>query len=159
MNADVEAWLRESLSSEAQARSALHQSQTSNRPLSEASELIGLIGEFEFGRVTGRMPDLEHRPNGDGGFDFVVSLRFTVDVKTAERPFNLIHEQGKPFADIYVLAQYVPDSQRAPLLGWEWGANLRAAPVRDFGHGVFNHYIPRERLRPMAELLKRMRAP
>ena len=137
-------------------RGTLHREHASSRPLSEGYELVGLVGEAEFSRVAQMPMDLTRRPGGDGRVDFVVPLRFTVDVKTFRNPGNLIQEIGKVSADIYVLAKYHDDSRRAELLGWEWGSALVKAPTRDFGYGIVTHYIAREELRPMSSLLERI---
>ena len=140
----------------ANGRHELHQDHDSSRPLSEGYENVGMFGEFAFGEMCGMMPDISDKPKGDGGVDFEVPLRFTVDVKTARKAYNLIHEKGKPFADIYVLAKFDDETQRATLLGWEWGSKLKKAPTKDFGHGIVNHYIPKDDLRPMADLAERI---
>ncbi len=44
-------------------------------------------------------------------------LRFTVDVKTACKAFNLILEVGRVTADIYVLAEFNWEGERARLVG------------------------------------------
>lgn len=134
-------------------RHDLHKCHATSRPLSDGYENVGLAGEFEFGKFSGLMPDLERRPGGDNGIDFVLPVALTVDVKTARNPRNLLHEQGKSFADIYVLAEYDDDTKTARLLGWAWGTTLRKTTPKDVGgYGVISHYIPRERLRPMSEL-------
>jgi hypothetical protein len=140
----------------ASARAALHAGHASSRPLSEGYENVGLAGEFEFGRFCGQMPDLSERPAGDKGVDFVVPLLYTVDVKTARKAHSLIHEASKPLAaDIYVLAEYGEDDE-AKLVGWVWRAALAKADIKDFGHDIDNRYIPREMLRPMEELGRRI---
>jgi len=141
---------------EASARHESHKDHASSRPLSPDYELIGLLGESKFGEFSGFMPDLERKLGGDKGIDFIVPLRFSVDVKTARKAFHLIHEQGKPVADIYVLASYDDATEQASLIGWEWGAKLKQAPVRDFGHGIVSHYIKANQLRPMTELKTRI---
>jgi len=141
---------------EADARHRLHQDQDSHRPLSDDYELVGLVGEFEWGQFTGITMDMTRRPEGDGGVDSFIYVRYSVDVKTARKPFNLIHEKGKPFADIFVLAGYSDETEKATLLGWHWGKALAKAPVREFGHGVLNHYIAASELHPLSELEKRM---
>jgi hypothetical protein len=143
------------LADAAEERQALHSGHASSRPLSEDYERVGLDGEAEFARTYHLPLDLERRPGGDKGIDFVVPLRFTVDVKTARKADYLICEQGKVCADIYVLAEYV-DSKAAVLLGWEWGATLARAPVRDFGYGIISHYIPRCALKKMPEFAARL---
>lgn len=137
-------------------REQLHATTPSSRPLSEGYESVGLHGEFAFGTFSGQMPDITERPKGDAGVDFVVPLLFTVDVKTARKAFNLIHESGKPFADIYVLAEYDDQSATARLVGWEFGSRLASSPTKDFGYGILNHYISRDVLRSMDSLGKRI---
>lgn len=144
------------LASEAAARVRLHEGQASNRPLSEDFEFVGLVGEVEFARAYRQPLDLQFRRGGDNGIDFIVPLAFTLDVKCARNAFNLLVEQGKVEADIYVLAQYSDVARRADLLGWEYGATIARAPFKDFGFGIVNHYIPRGALRPMAELGRRI---
>lgn len=141
---------------EANARHNLHKDHASSRPLSEDYELIGLAGEFQWGQLTGFAMDMSRRPGGDGGVDNFIYLRYSVDVKTARKPYNLIHEQGKPFADIFVLAEYSDETEQATLLSWEWGRVLARAPVKDFGHGVLNHYIPATELQALDALTSRM---
>lgn len=143
------------ISGEADKRHVLHENHASSRPFSEGYEAIGMLGEWEFAKLVGVMPDCSLKPKGDEGVDFVVPLAFTVDVKTARKAFNLIHEQGKGFADIYVLAEYAEDGA-VSLLGWEWGSILSKAPTKDFGYGVINHYISREKLRPIGSLVARL---
>ncbi len=113
-----------------------------------------MAGEFAFSQFSGLPVDLARRPGGDGGKDGHIFLGYSYDIKSAKKPGNLIHEQGKPFADIFVLAKY--ENGAAVLLGWEWGHVLQRAPVKDFGYGVINHYIPAEKMRPMDSLRARM---
>jgi len=140
----------------AQTRTDGHNNHASQRILGQDHDQVGMSGEFAFGEFSGLWPDTRLLSGGDDGVDFRIQLSFTVDVKTGRKPKNLIHEQGKPFADIFVLAKYDDETGRSELIGWEWGAKLRAAPVRDFGYGVLNHYIPAEQLKGMSELRKRM---
>lgn len=132
-------------------RASLHAGHASSRPLSGDYEEVGLAGEMAFGMFCGQCPDFSDKPAGDGGIDFVVPLLYTVDVKTAQKAHNLIHEAGKEMpADIYVLAEH--KNGAATLVGWEWRKRLLSAPTKDFGYGVVNHYIGRESLRPMSDL-------
>jgi hypothetical protein len=141
---------------EAKQRMVIHSGHSSRRRLSDDYELLGLVGEAEFARMFHQPLDLERRSGGDGGIDFVIPLAFKVDVKTARNPLHLIQEQGKVAADIYVLARYLESIKRAELIGWEWGPVLARAPVKEFGHGIVNHFIPADRLRPMSELGSRI---
>ena len=137
-------------------RSSLHASHASSRPLSEGYEEVGLRGEVAFGQFCGQCPDFADRPSGDKGVDFFVPLIYTIDVKTARKAANLIHEAGRPMpADIYVLAEAADDGA-VNLVGWEWRQRLEAAPQRDFGKGIVNHFIPRDKLRSMDALAARL---
>lgn len=143
------------LATEAERRASLHASHASSRPLSDGYEEIGLRGEVAFGQFSGICPDFSDRPGGDRGIDFVVPLLYTVDVKSARKAHYLLHEAGREMpADIYVLAEVIDG--KASLVGWEWKSRLERAPARDFGHGIINHHIARDHLRPMDELGRRL---
>ena len=133
-------------------REKIHENNATSRPLSEGYEHVGVAGDLALSQLTGLAPDLSIRPDGDGGIDSLMFIRYTVNVHTARKPYNLIHEQGKPMADIIVLASYDDDTQSSELLGWEWGKVLEKCPVKDFGFGVLNHYKHASGLRPMSEL-------
>lgn len=137
-------------------REKVHESHATSRPLSDGYEHVGIAGELALSQLTGLAPDLSLRPAGDDGVDSLIFLRYTVNVHAARKPFNLIHEKGQKMADIMMLADYDDETQTSRLLGWEWGKVLLQAPVKDFGHGVMNHYIPRKDLRPIKELACRV---
>ena len=138
-------------------RSALHSGRSeSSRPLSDDFEEVGLAGEIAFGEFSGICPDLSDKPEGDAGHDFRVPLLYTVDVKATKPGRNLVHRADRPMkADIYVLAEIDGDS--ATLVGWCSKKTLAAADVRVLQPGgPRNHFVPRENLRPMAELEERI---
>ena len=137
----------------AEQRSNTHIGHASQRILSEDYNLIGVCGEDAFAKEFNLEVDDSIKPSGDNGTDFVLNLGFSIDVKTAKLPYNLLLEVGKPVADIYVLADY--NNGDTKLIGWEWGLRLSQAPTKDFGYGVINHYIPAGNLRPMGELKRR----
>tara|TARA_R100000781_G_C4059750_1_gene120592 strand:- start:424 stop:867 length:444 start_codon:yes stop_codon:yes gene_type:complete len=137
----------------AEQRSNTHIGHASQRILSDDYNLIGVCGEDAFAKEFNLEVDDSIKPSGDNGTDFVLNLGFSIDVKTAKLPYNLLLEVGKPVADIYVLADY--NNGDTKLIGWEWGLRLSQAPTKDFGYGVINHYIPAGNLRPMEELKRR----
>ena len=142
---------------EAARRDALHSGQASHRPLSSNYEEIGLRGEHAFGALTGIYPDTRLLPGGDGGVDFNVPLMFRTDVKSADKPYNLLLPvEERRTADIYVLTGPMGDDWGC--FGWEWGRVMRQAPTRVFSESanILNHYIPAGRLRPMSELTDRL---
>lgn len=148
---DLRKALDELVAEEAKARAELHAGHSTALRKDDEREIIGLAGEVEFGDVFHQPVDFSRRLSGDGGIDFIIPLRFTVDVKAACNPTYLIVPVGAVVADIYVLAKYI-EPRKTPLLGWEWGTTLRQAPTRDFGYGVVNHYIPQGELKKMKEL-------
>ena len=137
----------------ADQRTGSHIGHESQRILGDNHDLVGVSGETIFAKYFGLKINDDIKPEGDDGIDFLLGLNFSVDVKTARKPYNLLLEVGKPVADIYVLADF--NDGDPYLLGWEWGKNLSQAPSKDFGYGVINHYIPVEELRSMNELLNR----
>lgn len=142
---------------EAKKRHKRHINHPTHRPLSPGYELIGLLGEKALAEFVGGEVDMEPRPNGDGGVDNVIHTihgDFRVDVKTARKPYHLIVEQGKVRRlTIYILGEFIDEQEPwVRLIGWEWSAVVRAAPCKDFGYGVINHYIPAKALRSMGEL-------
>ena len=137
----------------ADQRSDSHIGHESQRILGENHDLVGVSGEAIFAKYFGLKINDDIKPEGDDGIDFLLGLNFSVDVKTARKPYNLLLEVGKPVADIYVLADF--NDGDPYLLGWQWGIILSQAPSKDFGDGVINHFIPVEELRSMNELLNR----
>ena len=136
----------------AKAREAIHKGQKSQRILSKNYQLIGLAGEAEFERVFGIKMDRSLKPQGDGGHDFTLPMG-TIDVKTARNAYNLLRETNtKHPADILVLAQYNGNG-KAHLVGWAYDWEMTQCPHKDFGYGIDNYYKPRDKLRPIKELL------
>lgn len=131
------------------ARDVRHQRHASSRPFSKDYQLKGLVGEYEFAKFSGLPLDIRPRPRGDGHVDFISRDGRTIDVKTANIPKWLFVESGKPTADIFVLAGYVPDHETAFLLGWVTASRVLAvAPVLS-KFNVSNHQFPRTCLEPM----------
>lgn len=137
-----------------QVRRAAHRGRSS-RELSSRYEEIGVAGELAFEQWSGITMDRSARPRGDT-LDFLIN-GWQLDVKTFERPDNLLVEQGRVRLDVYVLAGFkAPDC--VTLIGWEWGQTLRHCPARDFGYQIVNHYKAAHLLRPMDALLSRLKA-
>ena len=142
------------------ARQAIHKGHSTPRFYDDKNteDIIGAYGEIAFGELTGCPVDATLRPDGDYGKDFEVTLKFTVDVKTARKPFNLlvkVNEIEKP-VDIYVLGKFCEDTKRVTFLGWQWRSVMKKQPTKDFGYGIVNHYMSANELKPMDELLARM---
>lgn len=114
---------------------------------------LGQMAEFEFAKLSGIMPDIADRPNGDGGVDFFVPVRMSVDVKTTStpNPSYLLVESAKVNADIYVLFA------RTRPIGWATAETVKSFPVSVLKRGP-SHFVPVERLRPLSELLNRIPA-
>ena len=138
----------------AERREKLHEEHASSRPLSRDYEYIGLKGEELLAAILGTDIDEEDRPAGDNGVDARKS-GYTYDIKTARKPYNLLVEQGKCNADIYILARYDDTTDSATPIGWELGLIIKDTIPRDVGgYGIISHAIPADELRPMDTLPK-----
>lgn len=138
-------------------RTRPHDGLDSQRKLSKDYEKIGASGEAEFERVTGYKMMISSQVRGDGGKDFTVRIRQSdsivprrLDVKTAEKPWFLLVETVKVFADIFVLAHWHPATETATLLGWAWQHEVLAGELKNFG--ILSYSIHSTRLHPMKEL-------
>lgn len=121
-----------------------------------AENTTGAGGELQFQAEFGLRADLEPRPYGDGGHDFLVTLRgkrLRIDVKTARVPaFLLVKERDMArCADILVLYQEI-ERGRYAFIGWDTRDVMELMPKRDFGYGIVSHYRPRAELRPRYQL-------
>lgn len=164
----MDTYTRHQLARVSRRRNAIFVNRARNRPLSKGYEELGVVGEWAFAEMCGLMPRTQPGKGGDGGYDFQLPVVFTVDVKTARKADKLLVEEGKIKADIYVLARYVESetveldaravyvSGEAELVGWCWATQVKAVEPRDTGRGIVNHCVPRESLRPMAELKRMM---
>lgn len=145
-------------------RHELHKDRKSSRPLSKDYELVGLAGEAALAKFAGSALDLSLRPGGDKGKDATITLMtdsgprtFTVDVKTARKPANILVEVGKVRADIFIIAQYYEMTGTASLLAWQWGSVIKRIPPRDVGgFGVLSHAQRTRDARKMEELAERL---
>ena len=123
-----------------QQREKLHHNNASSRPLSKDYEYIGLLGEVRFSELYNLSVDLTIKPKGDKGVDFYTPIG-TIDVKTAQKPYNLLVEHNKVVADIYALYSYTPpDIIR--FLGWYYGELISISPTSYSIYGILNHSIP-----------------
>lgn len=123
----------------------------SSRPLSDGYEELGVIGEIGLANKLHLSIDTTRRMSGDAGIDLWFR-GYSIDVKCHRNAYNLVVEQGKVKADIHVQSRFYPD--RIEHLGWAFQNEVLNAPVRDFGYGIPDHYIPACKLRPMDNLFK-----
>jgi len=150
---------RDGLRKEASARERLHQYHESSRPLSPKYEYVGLMGEYLFADTYKQPRDRTLRPQGDGGWDFFFPGFGGVDVKTARKPWNLLVEEGHLLLErtIYVQCGYSDATDSAYFVGWAYGWDFDP-PVRRFGDSpIWNHWLPRKWLQPMAHLPKALK--
>ena len=119
-------------------------------------QFVGLTVEAAFQIASGYPMNLRRLPNGDGGIDFVVPLRFLISITGYREPRCLLHPKNKAFrCDIYVLGQYIDEDTISEFLGWEYRQKLAAAEIIDLGYGP-NHAIEAGKLRKMPELFDRI---
>ncbi len=136
----------------AEARSALHTGHRTQRILADGYELVGLAGEQAFCDWAGISPDLSLKPKVNGGYQHKINGR-KVSIKPYRKPNNLLVEEGKVRADIYVLALYRDATQDATLLGWATKDEVLAREPYDVGGmGVVSHAIHHTALHDMDEL-------
>lgn len=133
----------------AREREQFHSGRGYYTPKSKNHELVGLRGEEAWIRDFGGELDTTLRRGGDRGHDFHVG-EYTVDVKTARNAHRLLVKAGKrKYADIFVLARYDDDADRAELVGWAWADDVLSVEPRDTGFGIVNHSFPAKDLHPM----------
>jgi len=126
-------------------------------PIIEKCDELGLWGEQAFSQFCGLSSRLWDRPNGDGGVDFIIPYRVSVDVKTVDSDRkNLIHPAHRDvLADLYVLCERL-DGRFPTLVGYSTRKELLESPVIDLGRGEPVRRILRSELKPMSEMEKRL---
>lgn len=130
----------------ARRRATGHNGKRHIRPLvADAKELghwwIGLVGERAFAERFDLPLNLEYYEGAsDSRIDFVLPSGYTVDVKTASKPYGLWVEAYKPMADIFVLALFFRPN-KAELLGWAWKSEVLRSPKTYSSYGVLNHCL------------------
>ena len=131
-----------------------------NRVWSEDYVRVWLAGEIALSEFTKVLPVFESKFYGDGGEDshiFIEGKRFTINVKTSKKPYNLVAEPNRNKADIYCLARYFAETDRAMLLGWQWSSVIHKAPIKKLNEvGVDLHTLPQHELRDMEILARKM---
>lgn len=149
--------------SQAARRDAAHAGQPVTNDFSDDRQLLGMQGETAFGEFSGLYPHTHDGPYGDGGIDFTVPLKFTVDVKTTTfagsdaEPMHLKHFVGHQMADIFVLAYHEQAQNSTRLMGWCWKSELKDGEKRQFPpHNRDNYCLPVRSLHPMRELRDRL---
>lgn len=142
----MSAYSDEQLLEAARLRANGHNGKAHIRPLVAGAEdlghwWIGLVGERAFAERFDLPLNLDYYEGAsDSRVDFVLTSGYTVDVKTATRPYGLWVEAAKPMADVFVLALFVRPN-KAELLGWAWKSEVLNSPVSRSLHGVFNHCL------------------
>lgn len=136
------------------ARKYIHQGQSTTKHLGDGTELVGLLGEWQFSQEFGLPIDLSLKKGGDNHVDFYTRIG-TIDVKTYRKPYHLLREAGKDHADILVMASCDGITNEVKLMGWEYDILMLDCEKKDFGYGIINHYKPADQLQPI-ELLKRI---
>jgi hypothetical protein len=112
------------------------------------------MGEVALGRCFGFGREHLWNIGTDGGRDYEFNVgghRYTLDVKTAGRPYGLaIKKQNLGrCADILVLCNYI--GGRLRFMGWALGSQMANAELQDLGSGLVP-VIPINQLQPMRTL-------
>lgn len=130
-------------------------------------DALGLAGEVVFSNVVNCLPGSKHPilevkvyrdRMSDGGVDFPTRIG-TIDVKTAADVKELlVPVHSKKWAQIYVLAGWVPRLWEVNLYGWQYLAAITQSPTGTrHPNGPVNFCTPVDELRPMAALLEGLR--
>lgn len=135
-----------------------------NRKWSEDYVRVWLAGEIALAEFTGVKPDFENKFYGDGGTDSFINLmlngvktKITINVKTSKKPYNLVAEPKRNKADIYMLAHYFPETERARIMGWQWSKIIHQCPTQKLDErGVELHVMPFYKLRDLQILREKM---
>lgn len=135
-----------------------------NRSLTSGADVQGVSGEIAFARFFLGHANYTPRTKSKGpGWSFREQA-WTIKVQTSKTPGNLLVKEGQAVADIYVLAGI-----REPLrpedvffCGWAEQPLVEAAsvtvPNRGGDYVQPCHTLPRQELRPMAELARLLAA-
>jgi len=113
------------------------------------THLIGMMGEFAFGKATGLQVQTDVSLGGDDGVDFLVNER-SFQVKTRDngqysKP-DLLCRPKEALANYYILAEWTSAFPTiVNLVGWCDHEQLTKAHKRNFGHGI-RHIAPRNGL-------------
>ena len=121
-------------------------------------DIIGIAGEIAFANRYGLSPDLEIRPNGDNHIDFKIKINDyivkTIDVKTAQKAYNLLVKQWEidNASDILVLAEY-KNENFINFLGWTTKKIMKQQPIKIFSSlGIKNYFLHKNKLNKMEDL-------
>ena len=109
---------------------------TSRQWSKEATNLVGIKGEFAFHLLTGITVDLSLNANGDFGADFLYE-KIAYDIKTTtytgKDPALLEMPNKKLIPHVYVLIGV--DDWTANLIGWASRKQMKGSKKVDFGYG------------------------
>jgi hypothetical protein len=114
--------------------------------------VVGVVGEMAFEKLTGLPMDRSVRPKGDGGIDFEIDGH-TIDVKACRNPVFLLlkYKERNRCADILVSAKY--DNERTiEFLGWQHRHTMFMMPKKRWWQDILAYYIPTDELHPMINL-------
>lgn len=123
------------LQAAADARDRQKQNYASSHQWANGStHLIGLVGEWCYGRMIKQEPNLALLAAGDGGWDFA-----GVDVKTStylsDPDLKVLVSDFDKGAWAYALVVVDQQKQLAAYAGWARAETVKLAPLKDYGHG------------------------
>jgi len=117
-------------------RASQKEKYSSSNPMSPNYELVGLLGEFIYGAITGEVADLRLRADGDDGIDF---SRKRVQVKSSEehKARHLIEYKEKVLDfDYYVFVIINLERLDGFIRGWISTEDfIKKRRVINFGYG------------------------
>lgn len=126
---------------------------TKNWSIRDSTHFLGLCGEKIFEIETGLTLDSSLNVLGDNGYDFEKdNVRY--DIKCASHwssPDLKEFINAKQFVEMYILVAVDIRNERAKLIGWATGEQLKAANRKNYGHGEMLS-ITRDELKSLGQL-------
>jgi hypothetical protein len=121
-------------------------------------ELAGVIGEHDFGQITG-LPWRPLSPGNDGGRDFLTGRQETIDVKTesyASSVMKVVVQTRHPYCDIYVMGEWQLFGLKQTLFhGWATRDMVLSCKIeQNTKGGPWNYQVYKKLLLPMNLLYK-----
>jgi len=114
-------------------------------------DIIGVLAEDAFERLSGLPMDRRAKKSGDDGADFLTAGGLRVDIKATPREDGrlMVKTQRAGKAHIYVLAVVDVETRRVTFKGWAYQMDFGPEKYHEKHHGVMFSAIEQKDLRPM----------
>jgi len=136
----------------AEARTRIHDDTTrSTIQVLPDRDIIGVLAEDAFERLSGLPMDRRAKKSGDDGADFLTAGGLRVDIKATPEPNGrlMVKMQRAGKAHIYVLAIVNRETRQVTFKGWAYQNDFAPEKKHEKHHGVTFCAIEQKDLRPM----------